>query len=136
MATTTRASQGPSLLAHGNDWPGRAIAAEARVISLEQELRGEREAYNSLRFDIHEQFVDREEELEESLRLIGNAYDAAINFMVLHEIILREYYERHPELPKRKFEAAVIRPPWLTIAPSCPLGHSVAESSRTRRPRR
>ena len=97
-------SQGPSLLAHGNDWPGRAIAAEARVISLEQELRGEREAYNSLRFDIHEQFVDREEELEESLRLIGNAYDAAINLVVLHEIILREYYERHPELPKDKFE--------------------------------
>lgn len=97
-------SHGDSLLAHGNDWPGRAIAAEARVISLEQELRGEREAYLSVHRDVHGQFVDREEDLEESLRLIGDAYDAVLNFIVLHELILREYYERHPDLPKPKFE--------------------------------
>src|SRR5208282_2168863 len=100
-------SHGDSLLAHGNDWPGRAIAAEARVISLEQELRGEREAYLSVHRDVRAQFIDREGDLEETIRLIGNAYDAMINLVVLHEFVLRKYYENHPESPKDEFERAM-----------------------------
>ena len=77
------------------------------MIALEEELRGEREAYISLHRDVAWEHQEREEDLEESLRLIGNAYDSLINLVVLHEIVLREYYERHPELPKAKFELAM-----------------------------
>ena len=105
---TTRTNQGPSLLAHGNDWPGRAIAAEARVIALEEELRGEREAYDSLHCDVQWEHQEREEELEEDVRVYREVYDQLINFIVLHEFILREYYdERQAELPKEKFEATM-----------------------------
>ncbi len=100
-----QSSQGQSFLAHGNDWPGRAIAAEARVIALEEELRGEREAYNSLRLDVQWEHQEHEEELEEDVRVFKYVYRALINFVVLHEFILREYYdERCEELPKEKFE--------------------------------
>lgn len=108
MATThSRASQGQSFLAHGNDWPGRAIAAEARVLALEEELRGEREAYNSLHIDVRYEFEEREEELEEDVRVYREAYNQLVNLVVLHEFILREYYEERSELPKEKFETAM-----------------------------
>lgn len=54
------------------------------------------------------EFQERERELEESVELLGDAYDALVNLVVLHEPILREYYEeRGEELPKEKFEAAM-----------------------------
>jgi hypothetical protein len=104
-APVARSSRGSSLLEHGNDWAGRAIAAETRVLSLEHELRGEREAYNSLRRDVAWEHQAHEEDLEETIRLLGSAYDSLINCIVLHEPILREYYEeRCEELPKERFE--------------------------------
>ena len=98
-------SQGQSLLEHGNDWAGRAIAAETLVRSLEQELEDTRAIYLSARRDAREEFVAHEAELEETIFLLGEAYDGLINLVVLHEPILREYYdERCEELPKESFE--------------------------------
>lgn len=81
--------QGSSLLAHGNDWPGRAIAAERRERTLEDELR-------EMRFKFQEH--------EETIWMLGAAWDSLIDFVVLHEPILREYYDERPEEAKGAFE--------------------------------
>lgn len=99
-------SQGQSLLRH-DDWAGRAIAAESKCLALESELRGEHEAYLSLYRDVRETFIEREGELEEDARLAYGAYYSLVNLVVMHEPILREYYEERDELPKEKFEQAM-----------------------------
>lgn len=101
------ATHGESLLAHGIDWAGRAIAAETLVRSLEQELDDTRAIYLSARRDVREEFIDREEELEADAEAALGAYWALCNMIVMHEPILREYYEERDELPKETFEAAM-----------------------------
>ena len=101
------ATHGESLLAHGTDWAGRAIAAEAQVRRLEQELDDTRAIYLSARRDVREEFIDREVELIGAAGAAYGAYFALVNLVVLHEPILREYYEERDELPKEEFERAM-----------------------------
>ena len=105
-----RTNQGESFLDRQDDWPGRAIAAEARVTALEMELRGEREAYDSLRRDLYWEHEEREGELEEDAQAGYEAYYALANFVILHEPILREHYKERGVTevgPEERFEEAM-----------------------------
>lgn len=95
---------GQAMLRHDNDWAGRAIAAETLVLNLESELLAAHADYQSVHRNVREAFIDREEELEESVRINRDAYFALVSFIIMHEPVLREYYEERSELPKGEFE--------------------------------